>query len=85
MKNFKALLLSLALVCLLAPAALGGDGTIGTGADRTSPTPTPPPASQETAEAEASPSADPDACTEADLAELIQEALTWIGAWATML
>ena len=40
MKNLKATLLSLALVCLLAPASLAGDGTMTSGGDRTRTTPT---------------------------------------------
>jgi hypothetical protein len=84
MKNLKGLFLSLAFVCLIAPAGLA-DGTIGTGGDRTSPTPTPPPATQSTAETEAPQPAAPGAEAEAGLAEVIQEALIWIASWAPLL
>ena len=85
MKNVKALLLSLTLVCLLVPAGVSG-GTIGTGGDRTSPTPTPAPSVQGTAEGGIREELAPDAGGEEGLAEvLVQEALVWIASWATLL
>ena len=84
MKNVKTLLLSLALVCLLAPAGVSG-GTIGTGGDRTSPTPTPAPSTQGTAEGGIREEPAPDAGGEEGLAEvMIREALVWIASWAAL-
>jgi len=53
MKDFRSLLPSFALVCLLAPAALAGDGTMTSGGDRMSPQPAPPPAESTTTQSAA--------------------------------
>lgn len=85
MKNINILLLSLTLVCLLAPAGVSG-GTIGTGGDRTSPTPTPAPSAQGTSEGGIQEEPTPDAGGEEDLAEMmVREALLWIASWPTLL
>lgn len=80
MKNVKALLLSLSLVCLLATVTPADGGTIGTGGDRTMPTPTPAPIMQSLED----PETPADAGDEAGLAETIWEALVWVASCATL-